>query len=189
MGLRGLSKFKQTCHHVLDLLFLGAAVADDRRLDRQRRVFGDFQSGGGGGEHGNAPDLPQFQRRLHVERIKNVFDRDFIGLVLGDNLAEMREDAGRRVGSFSRGDSLMAPQVRQQSFPWNASRLHRSRCTLRRNRFPRLAWELQFIAQAGHPSVGGDKSSTTKGAKVHEGSSALKAPHTGCGDLLHHAQA
>ena len=58
---RGLSKFEQTRHHMLDLLLLRASVADYRGLDRERRVFGDFESGGSSGQHGHASYLPQFQ--------------------------------------------------------------------------------------------------------------------------------
>ena len=104
MGSGGAASSSKPRHHVLDLLLLGAAVADHRRLDRQRRVFGDFQSGGGGRQHGDAADLAQFERGLHVEGIENIFDGDFIGLVLDNDFAELGEDAGQAAAAGLRAE-------------------------------------------------------------------------------------
>jgi hypothetical protein len=67
---------------VLHLLLFSTSVADDRRLDGERRVFGHFESGGSCGEHGHATNLAEFESGLHVEGIEHVFDGDFVGLVL-----------------------------------------------------------------------------------------------------------
>jgi hypothetical protein len=94
-GLRRYGKFKQPGHHVLHLLLFGASVTDDRRLDGQRRIFGDFQPGGRGSQHGNSTDLTQLERRLHVESVENIFNRDFIGVVLDNDFSELCKDAGK----------------------------------------------------------------------------------------------
>ena len=43
-GLRRHGKLKQPRHHMLHLLLFGTPVADDRRLNGQRRIFGDFEA-------------------------------------------------------------------------------------------------------------------------------------------------
>ncbi len=74
-------------------MFFGAAVSDYRGLDGERRVFGDFESGGSGGQHGDSAHLAQLQGRLHVGGVENVFDRDLVGLVLGDEFPKADRDA------------------------------------------------------------------------------------------------
>ena len=98
---------------MLHLLLLGASVADHRQFDGERRILGDFQSSGSGGQHGHAADLAELERRLHVKGIENSFDGDFIGLMFGDDGAELVKDLREAAGSASRGESLIAPQVRQ----------------------------------------------------------------------------
>ena len=68
---------------MLDLLLLGASVADDRGLDGERGVFGDFEAGSGGGKHSHAPDLAQLQSGLHVKGIEHIFDGYAVGVMLG----------------------------------------------------------------------------------------------------------
>jgi len=87
-GLRNFIEPEQARDHLLDLVLLGLAVADDGGLDGQRRVLGDFEAGGGGGEHGDAADLSELQGGLHVERVEDVFDGDPVGVVNGDQFFE-----------------------------------------------------------------------------------------------------
>src|SRR5215831_11675153 len=64
-GIQGLGwrgEFEEAGDHMLDLLLLGASIADDRRLDCQRGVFGDFKAGGRSGQHGDSTDLAELQR-------------------------------------------------------------------------------------------------------------------------------
>ena len=86
-------EFEQARDHVLDLLLLGTAVTDHRRLDREWRVFGDFESGCRGGQHGDSTNLAEFQGRFHIEGVENVFDGHFVRLVLGDDRTQMHVDA------------------------------------------------------------------------------------------------
>lgn len=94
-GLRRRRQAEQTCDHVLHLLLLGAAIADHRRFDGEWRIFRNLQSRGGGGQHGHTANLPQFQSRLHVQGVEHIFDGNLIRPVLGDNLAQLVEDAGQ----------------------------------------------------------------------------------------------
>ena len=88
---------------MLDLMFFSPAVSDHCGLDRERRVFGDFESGGSGGQHGHAAHLAQFQGRLHINGIKNVFESDAVGPVLRDEFLQADRNApqarGHRVTS------------------------------------------------------------------------------------------
>src|SRR5208283_1074234 len=64
-----------------------------RGLDGEWRVFGDFESGGSGGQHGDSAHLAEFQGRLHVGGVENVFDGDAVGPVLGDEFLQADRDA------------------------------------------------------------------------------------------------
>ena len=97
-GFGRSGKFEQTDHHVLNLLLFGAPVSDDRGLDGQRRIFSDFESGGSSGQHRYAAHLPELERRLHVEGVEDVFDRDFIRLVFGDDRSQMSVNARQATG-------------------------------------------------------------------------------------------
>ena len=95
---------EQAGDHVLDLLLFGPAIADDGGFDGERRVFGDLQPGAGGGEHGYATNLSELEGGLYVQRIEDVFDGYFMGLVFGDDGAELRVDSREAAGQrFSRG--------------------------------------------------------------------------------------
>src|ERR1039458_9295715 len=59
-GFGNLIEIQQARHHLLDLMFFGAAVSDYRGLDGEWRVFGDFESGGSGGQHGDTAYLAEF---------------------------------------------------------------------------------------------------------------------------------
>ena len=97
---RGFRKFEQTHYHMLDLLLLGASVTDDGGFNGEGRVFGDLEPGGGSGQHGDPPHLPQLQGRLHVEGVEDVFDRDLVGLMLGDDCPEMHVDTREASGQL-----------------------------------------------------------------------------------------
>ena len=101
---RWVGKLEQASDHVLDLLFLGTTVADDRRLYGQRRIFGDLKARRGGCEHGHATDLAEFQGGFDVESVEDVFDRNLVRLMFGDDCAESSEDTGQTAGErFARG--------------------------------------------------------------------------------------
>ena len=98
VGLGRNGEVEEAGDHELDLVFFGASVADHGGLDGKGRVFGDFESGGGGGEHGDSADLSEFEGGLNVEGIEDVFDGDFVGQVLGDDRAEVHVDSGKAAG-------------------------------------------------------------------------------------------
>src|SRR5215469_2584827 len=78
---------------MLDLLLFGLSIADDRRLDGERRVFGDLETRGGGGKHGDAAHLSQLQCGFHVDCVKDVFNRHLLGTVLEDQFFEASVNA------------------------------------------------------------------------------------------------
>src|ERR1039458_10164671 len=57
-GLGNLIEIQKTRHHLLDLMFFGAAVSDHGGLDGEWGVLGDFESGGSSGQHGDTAPLP-----------------------------------------------------------------------------------------------------------------------------------
>src|SRR5215469_4172931 len=110
-GVGGIQRFRrvgqleQAGDHVLDLLLLGTTVADDRRLDGQGRIFGDLKAGSGGGQHGHATDLAEFQGGFDVESVKDVFNCNLVRLMRGNDCAETGEDTGQTAGErFARGE-------------------------------------------------------------------------------------
>jgi hypothetical protein len=74
---------EQQLHHLLHLLLLGAAVADDRALDLGRRVLDDGQPGLHGGQHRHAARVPELERAAHVAGVKEVLDGHAVGPALG----------------------------------------------------------------------------------------------------------
>ena len=103
-GLGRLSEIEKARDHVLDLLLLGFAITDDGGFDGEGSVFGDFESGGRGGEHRDAAHLTKFECRLHVERIENVFDRDLFGVMVENQSFKCDVDAiqAKRQSFFGR---------------------------------------------------------------------------------------
>ena len=92
-GLGNPIEIEKARHHLLDLMLFGPAVSDDCGLDRERRVFGDFESGGRGGQHGDTAHLAQLQGRLHIDSVENVFQRDAVGPVLRDEFVKTDRDS------------------------------------------------------------------------------------------------
>ena len=70
---------EQQLHHLLDLRFLRAAVADHRALDLGGRVFVHRQPGFRCGQQRDAARVPQLQRAAHVARVKDALDGDAVG--------------------------------------------------------------------------------------------------------------
>jgi hypothetical protein len=88
-----LVEIQKAGHHLLDLMFFGAAVSDDGGLDGEWRVFGDFETGGSGGQHGDSAHLAEFQGGLDVGGVEDVFDGDAVGAVLSDQILKSDGDA------------------------------------------------------------------------------------------------
>src|SRR5580693_474940 len=91
-GFGNLIEVEEARHHLLDLMFFGAAVSDYGGLDGERRIFGDFESDGSGGEHGDSADLAKFESRLHIGGVENVFDGDAVGAMAKDEFLEADRD-------------------------------------------------------------------------------------------------
>ena len=90
---------QQVRDHGLDLRFFSAAVAYDCRLDGQGSILGDYQMRAGGGQHGDAADVSQLERRLDVGSVEDIFDGDLRWLVLGDDFIQLLKNlsqAGRK---------------------------------------------------------------------------------------------
>jgi hypothetical protein len=104
VGLGRSGEVEEAGDHELDLLFFGASVADDGGFDGEGRILGDFEAGGCGGEHGDSADLSEFKGRLDVEGVEDVFDGDLVGLVCGNDGAEVHVNAGKAARQrFARG--------------------------------------------------------------------------------------
>ena len=101
-GDGSVGQAEQQLHHLLHLLLLGAAVADDRPLDLRRRVFDDRQPGLDGGQHRHAARVTELQRAAHVDGVKQVLDRDAVGPALGE---QRRQPACESASSFSGNDA------------------------------------------------------------------------------------
>jgi hypothetical protein len=92
---------EQALHHVLDLLFLGVAVADHRLLHLERSVLGDRQAGENRGADRGAARLPEGERRLRVDVDEHLLHRHLDRPVLRDDLAQPIEDRFQPRGRFT----------------------------------------------------------------------------------------
>ena len=81
---RRLLEVEEQLDHLLHLVLLCTAVADDRALDRCGRVGHDRHAGFRGGEQRDAARLAELERTAHVAGVKYVLDRDAVGPMLHD---------------------------------------------------------------------------------------------------------
>ena len=99
---RRLRQAEQQLDHLLHLVLLGAAVADDRALDLRRRVLDDRAARLDGGEHRDAARMPELQRAADVDGVKEVLDRHAVGPARREQRRQLAMDArealGKRVG-------------------------------------------------------------------------------------------
>jgi len=72
-GRGRFAKLQQNANHLLNLLLLGRAVADDRLLYEPRRVLRDFDPGALGREEHDAPNVSELQRGLRVDGEERLF--------------------------------------------------------------------------------------------------------------------
>ena len=80
----GLVETEEQLDHVLHLMLLRAAVADDGAFDHGGSVLDDGDAGFSGGQERDAARLTELQRAAHVAVVKDVFDGDAIGLMTRD---------------------------------------------------------------------------------------------------------
>jgi hypothetical protein len=83
---------EQAGDHELHLLLGGEAVAGDGGLDGERRVFGDGEVAGGGGQHGDSADLAELERGFGVGGEEDLLDGDTVGGVQGHQRGEFGVD-------------------------------------------------------------------------------------------------
>ena len=81
MRRRRCLETKQQLHHLTNLLFLGAAIADNGTLDLCRRVLHDVASGFDCSQHRDTAGVTELQRAADVRRMKQIFDGDTVGMV------------------------------------------------------------------------------------------------------------
>ena len=97
---RGGAQAEQQLHHLLHLVLVGAAVADDGALDLGGRVFRDRDARGDGRDHRDAARVSELQRAADVRGVEQVLDGDAVGPALGEQPAQFdvngREDAQGR---------------------------------------------------------------------------------------------
>ena len=101
---------EQQLHHLLHLVLLGAAVADDRALDFRRRVLDDRQAGLDRREHRDAARVPELQRAADVAAWNRFSMATQSGAALGEERREPLVNPQQLFGK--RGASavtLMAP--------------------------------------------------------------------------------
>ena len=91
-GLGNLIEVEEARNHLLHLMFFGAAVSDYGGFYGERRILGDFEASGSGGEHGDSADLAEFEGGLDVGSVENIFDGDAIGAMAEDEFLEAYGD-------------------------------------------------------------------------------------------------
>lgn len=112
---RRLLEAEQQLDHLLHLVLVRAAIADDRPLDLRRRVLDHWNAGLHGGEHRHAARMSELQGGSGVDRVEDVLDRDAVRPVLREepsdadvNGVESLGEAGaRRDADSSARDELM----------------------------------------------------------------------------------
>ena len=75
-------------------VLLGAAVADDRPLHLCGRVLDHLAPGFDGREHRHAARVTELERAARVDGVKEIFDRDAVGLAGRKQRRELAMDAG-----------------------------------------------------------------------------------------------
>ena len=109
---RHVGKPEQQPHHLLDLVLLGAPVADHRALDLGGRVLGDLVAGLHGRQHRHAARVPELQRAAHVDGVEEALDGDALRPALGQErgqaLVNRQELRGKAVAT---GSVTIAPQT------------------------------------------------------------------------------
>lgn len=91
---RGFGEAEEGADHEGDLGFVGVAAADDGLFDAAGGVFVDFESGFGGGDEGGSAGGAQGDGGLEVLHVDGGLDAADVGLVGGDDGAELAGDFG-----------------------------------------------------------------------------------------------
>jgi len=85
-------KAQQSLDHFLHLFFFRVAVADHRLLDLQCSVLGYRKIVQHGGTNGSPSRLTEHEGGFRIDVYEDLFDRDVLRVVQGNNLVEMVHD-------------------------------------------------------------------------------------------------
>ena len=102
---------EEQLHHLLHLLLLGAAVADDGALDFGRRVLDDRHAGLDRGQHGDAARVPELQRAADVDGMEEVLDGDAVWPAVARGGRQPAWMARSFSGNDASAGVAMAPQI------------------------------------------------------------------------------
>src|SRR5688572_2562690 len=110
---------EQQFDHLLNLVFLGTAVADDGSLDLGGGVLDDLTPGLDRGKDRHAACVAQLEGATRVHCVEQALDGDAVGTVCEQQRRQLAMDAGeplrKRVvcgrGNRAAGDQMVAPPV------------------------------------------------------------------------------
>src|SRR5688572_1612591 len=94
MRCRRFREPEQQLDHLLHLVFLGPAIADDGALDLGGGVLDDLAPGLDGGKDRHPPCVAQLERAARVHRVKQTFDGNAVGAVCGEQRRQLAVNAG-----------------------------------------------------------------------------------------------
>ena len=109
---RRLGQPEQQLDHLLHLVLLGAAVADDGALDLGRRVLEDRHARLDRREHRDAARVAELQRAAHVHGVKQVLDGHAVGPAVGE---KRRQPACESAGAFRETSRAGGPKWRRDT--------------------------------------------------------------------------
>src|SRR5437762_10374740 len=90
-GFRWRLQMQEPGYHLLHLLLLCPAVADHRGFDGEWRILRYFETVVRGSQHGHPAHVPQLERRLRVNRVEDVLDGNYPGLMQLDHPRELNK--------------------------------------------------------------------------------------------------
>jgi len=93
--LGNLGEIEQPFGHLLNLLFVGAAIANNRIFDLQGRVFRDLQVGIDAGEQRDSASMAKLERRSRVAGHENLFNGNRLWSVTVNQFTQLRIDAAQ----------------------------------------------------------------------------------------------
>src|SRR5665647_620052 len=120
VGRGHLGEAEEQLHHLLHLVFLGAAVADNGALDLRRGVLRAGVTGLDGREQCHAARVPELERATDVRRVEDALNRHALWTVFGQECGELlvdpeqlcRKAEARRRDDSAAGDEPMAAAIR-----------------------------------------------------------------------------
>lgn len=93
--LGNFGEIEQPFGHLLNLLFVGAAVANNRIFDLQGRVFRDLHVGIDAGEQRDSASMAKLKRRSRVTGHENLFNGNRLWSVTVNQFTQLHIDAAQ----------------------------------------------------------------------------------------------